>query len=115
MVAKRARYVPDRGDLVWIGLDPTQGHEQQGRRPALVLSPKVYNQKAGLALMCPLTSRVKGYPFEVLVQTGGIEGVLLTDQIRSLDWRARGVEKIETASPQIVSRVQAFVKKLIID
>jgi mRNA interferase MazF len=85
-----ARYLPDRGDAVWLAFDPRAGHEQSGRRPALVLSPARYNEKAGLALLCPITSRVKGYPFEVVLPEGcGVEGVVLADQVKSLDWRAR--------------------------
>ena len=83
-------YVPDRGDLVWLELSPQTGHEQAGRRPAAVLSPRSYNAKVGLCLACPLTSQQKGYPFEVAVPDGlAIAGVILADQIKSLDWRAR--------------------------
>ena len=86
-------YIPDRGDLVWITFNPQAGHEQAGRRPALVLSPKVYNSKVGLALLCPVTSRIKGYPFEVMIPVGlEIGGAVLSDQIKSLDWKIRGVE-----------------------
>ena len=88
-----ARYIPDRGDIVWINFDPKAGHEQGGRRPAIVLSPKSYNRPAGLALLCPVTSRAKGYPFEVELPEGGpVTGVVLVDQLRSLDWQARQVE-----------------------
>ncbi len=87
-------YVPERGDVVWVSLDPQAGHEQSGRRPALVVSPRSYNGKVGLALLCPITSQVKGYPFEVALPTGlDIGGVILADQVRSLDWRARRVER----------------------
>ena len=83
-------YVPARGDIVWLSFTPQSGHEQAGRRPALVLSPEAYNEKTSLALFCPITSRVKGYPFEVaLPSTGTVSGVILADQIKSLDWRAR--------------------------
>ena len=88
-------YVPERGDAVWIMLNPQAGHEQAGRRPAVVLSPAAYNSKVGLALFCPITSQVKGYPFEVLIPAGlPIGGVILSDQIKSLDWRARRVDRI---------------------
>ena len=88
-------YVPKRGDLVWINLNPQAGHEQAGRRPALVISPAAYNGKVGLALLCPVTSRVKGYPFEVAIPSGiAVEGVVLSDQVKSLDWRARNAERI---------------------
>ena len=84
---------PDRGDLVWVQLDPHAGHEQAGRRPALVLSPAAYNAKTGLALCCPITSRVKGYPFEVVLPDGlPVAGVALADQIKNLDWKARRAE-----------------------
>src|SRR3990172_1318707 len=85
-----SRYVPDRGDAVWLQFDPRLGHEQAGRRPALVLSPRTYNSRVGLALFCPITSQVKGYPFEVPLPTGlRIRGCVLADQIKSLDWRSR--------------------------
>jgi len=88
-------YVPERGDAVWLDLDPQSGHEQKGRRPALVLSPASYNGKVGLAILCPVTSRQKGYPFEVaLPDDSGLEGVVLADQVKSLDWRARKAELI---------------------
>lgn len=94
MVARRSR-IPDRGDVVWITLAPQAGHEQAGRRPAVVLSPAAYNGKVGLALMCPITSRIKGYPFEVTIPAGlPVTGAVLSDQVRSLDWRARQVERI---------------------
>lgn len=86
-------YVPDRGDVVWITLDPQAGHEQAGRRPAVVLSPAAYNGKVGLALLCPITRQAKGYPFEVQMPSGlPVGGVILADQIKSLDWRARTAE-----------------------
>lgn len=86
-------YTPDRGDLVWLTFAPQAGHEQAGRRPALVLSPAAYNGKVGLALLCPITSQVKGYPFEVAVPAGlPVSGVVLADQVKSLDWRARDAE-----------------------
>ena len=86
-------YIPDRGDIVWITFNPQAGHEQAGRRPALVLSPAVYNAKVGLAILCPFTSQIKGYPFEVLIPEGlAIGGVILSDQVKSLDWKARQAE-----------------------
>ena len=86
-------YIPDSGEIVWIMFNPQVGHEQAGRRPALVLSPKAYNGKAGLALLCPLTSQVKGYPFEVLIPEGlEVIGAILSDQVKSLDWKARQAE-----------------------
>ncbi len=86
-------YVPDRGDVVWISLNPQAGHEQAGRRPAVVVSAISYNRKAGLAVFCPITNQVKGYPFEVLLPDGlPVTGVILTDQVKSLDWRVREAE-----------------------
>ncbi len=90
-----AAYIPDAGDLVWLTFDPQAGHEQRGRRPALVVSPKAYNAKAGLALVCPVTNQSKGYPFEVEIPEGcGISGVVLADQLKSLDWKVRQVRRI---------------------
>ena len=90
MVARA--YIPDAGDLVWLTFDPQAGHEQRGRRPALILSPRAYNSKARLAIACPITSQVKGYPFEVPLPPGGtIAGVVLADHVKNLDWQARRV------------------------
>ena len=87
--------VPQRGDVVWLSMNPQAGHEQAGRRPALVLSPGSYNAKVGLAILCPITSRVKGYPFEVPIPDGlPVEGAILSDQAKSLDWKARKAEFI---------------------
>jgi mRNA interferase MazF len=83
-------FIPNRGDVVWLSFTPQVGHEQAGERPALVLSPEIYNRKSGLAVFCPITSRVKGYPFEVAIPSGfKLRGVVLSDQVKSLDWRAR--------------------------
>jgi mRNA interferase MazF len=96
-------WVPQRGDVVWVTMGPRTGHEQSGRRPALVLSPGAYNAKAGLAILCPVASRVKGYPFEVAVPDGlPVAGVILADQVKSLDWRAREAELLCEA-PQLVT------------
>ena len=85
-----AAYCPKRGDIVWLSFTPQAGHEKAGHRPALVLSPESYNRKVGLALFCPITSQVKGYPFEVPVPQGcQVSGVVLADQVKSLDWKAR--------------------------
>jgi mRNA interferase MazF len=98
--------VPDRGDAVWISLNPQAGHAQAGRRPALVLSPARYNGRVGLALLCPITSQVKGYPFEVALSSDlPVEGVVLADQVKSLDWRARGAEIIGKVPDRIVAEV----------
>lgn len=102
MVTPRAR-CPDRGDIVWIDFSPQAGHEQAGRRPALVVSPRAYNERSLLAILCPITNRSKGYPFEVALPPGSpVQGVVLADQARSLDWRARHVE-IAGAAPEAVT------------
>lgn len=106
-------FVPDAGDLVWLTFDPQAGHEQSGRRPALILSPKSYNQKSGLALVCPVTSQVKAYPFEVPVQGFGVQGVILADHLKSLDWKARQASKIGRISPQILTEVLARLAPLL--
>ena len=99
-------YVPQRGDVVWITLNPQAGHEQAGRRPAVVLSPAAYNSKVGLAILCPITNRVKGYPFEVLIPTGlPATGAILSDQVKSLDWRARNAECMCTLPSQPIALV----------
>lgn len=108
-----AAYIPDRGDLVWLQFTPQTGSEQAGRRPALIISPRAYNGKVGLALVCPITSRVKGYPFEVLLPEGsGVVGVVLADQIKSLDWRARTAKLIDRASSDVLDMVTARVLPL---
>jgi len=90
-----AAYVPTRGELIWLQFNPQAGHEQAGRRPVVVISPSSYNRRVGLALCCPVTSQVKGYPFEVRLPQGlGVEGAILSDQVKSLDWRARKARRI---------------------
>jgi mRNA interferase MazF len=99
-------YIPERGDLIWLVFDPQAGHEQAGRRPALVISPKPYNAASNLALFCPITSRVKGYPFEVLLPTNSkVTGAILSDQIKSLDWKARKAKLITRTSPEVIAEV----------
>jgi mRNA interferase MazF len=99
-------YIPNRGDVVWLQFTPQAGHEQAGRRPALVLSPASYNGRVGLAIFCPITSQVKGYPFEVRVPPGlTIVGAILTDQIKSLDWRVRRAEYSCTLPDDVVETV----------
>ena len=93
------RYVPERGDIVWINLNPQAGHEQADHRPALVLSPKAYNAMVGLMLCCPITNQAKGYPFEVdICSDAHVSGVVLADQVKCLDWQARGIRKKGVAS-----------------
>lgn len=107
MVA-RGSYVPERGEAVWISFNPQAGHEQAGHRAALVLSPGAYNGIVGLALFCPMTSRVKGYPFEVKIPDGlEVHGVILSDQVKSLDWRAREAERICGLPEEVVREVLA--------
>ncbi|HWF18395.1 MAG TPA: endoribonuclease MazF [Verrucomicrobiae bacterium] len=109
-----AGYVPDRGDIVWINFDPQAGHEQSGRRPAVVLSPRSYNRPAGLALLCPVTNRSKGYPFEVtLPEDSTVTGVVLTDQVRSLDWRSRQVAFIGALNEQILIEIIERLRPLL--
>lgn len=100
-------YTPAPGDLVWLDFNPQAGHEQAGHRPAMVLSKRDYNQKTGLAIFCPITSKVKGYPFEVQIVGKGIEGVVLSDQIKSMDWKARNAKFIEKADDIILQDVLA--------
>ncbi len=113
MVAKRA-HVPNRGDVVWLDFGPVRGHEQNGRRPALVVSPERYNAKSGLALVCPITSHKKGYPFEVGFKTREVQGVILADQVRGIDWTQRGAEKISVVSEMVMTEVQEYIKKLVV-
>lgn len=99
-------YIPGRGDVVWISLNPQAGHEQAGRRPALVLSPASYNTKVGLAIFCPITQQVKGYPFEVIIPKGQeVQGAVLSDQVKSLDWKVRKVEFICRLPDSITTEV----------
>ncbi len=98
--------VPERGDLVWLTFNPQAGHEQAGRRPAVVLSPAAYNRKVGLALLCPITSRVKGYPFEVaLPDESPVHGAVLSDQVKSLDWGARRAERMGSLPGHLVTEI----------
>ena len=106
--------MPDRGDVVWLQFNPQAGHEQAGHRPALVISPRSYNSKVGLALFCPLTSHVKGYPFEVVLSEGGkAEGAILADQIKSLDWRVRQAKKFDEVSQEVMHEVMAKIGALV--
>lgn len=106
-----AEYVPERGDLIWLDFNPQAGHDQSGKRPALVLSPKDYNRRTSLLIACPVTSKVKGYPFEVTVTAKKIVGVILSDQVKSLDWRVRNAEFAEKASAAVIGETR---KKLLL-
>jgi mRNA interferase MazF len=107
-------YTPERGDIIWLSFSPQAGHEQAGRRPALVVSPAAYNRKVGLAICCPITSRAKGYPFEVALEsTGRTRGVVLSDQVKNLDWRARNAEFIEQAAAEVTAEVLGKLAALV--
>ena len=116
-MSRKAVYIPERGDAVWIDLDPQAGHEQAGRRPALVLSPSAYNGRVGLALFCPITNQAKGYPFEVPIADGcPVTGVVGADQVKSLDWRARRATLIgklpADIATQVLQRLQALLAEI---
>jgi len=107
-------HVPQRGDVVWITLNLQSGHEQAARRPAVVLTPGIYNEKVELAILCPITNQIKGYPFEVIMPDGlSVSGVILADQIKSLDWRVRDAEWICTLPPRVVVAVLQKVGTLL--
>ncbi|MEO7145650.1 MAG: endoribonuclease MazF [Bryobacteraceae bacterium] len=109
-----AAYVPDAGDFIWLTFNPQSGREQAGRRPGLVLSPRSYNQRSALAIVCPITKQAKGYPFEVVIRGSvGVDGVILADQIRSLDWTARRAERLGRCSPEILDEVLARLRALL--
>lgn len=110
-----AAYAPSRGEIVWLSFDPRAGHEQAGRRPALVLSPRAYNARVRLALLCPITSQAKGYPFEVALPEGlAVSGVVLADQVKSLDWKARNAEPAgvlpDTAVAEVLGKLGALLE-----
>lgn len=107
------KYIPKTGDIIWINFDPQAGREQARRRPALVLSPSIYNDKSSLALVCPITSVVKEYPFEVKLTGAGTEGVVLSDQVKSMDWQVRCAEYIEECPEAILDSVKNKIYKLI--
>jgi len=113
-VVDREGPFPERGDVVWITLNPQSGHEQAGRRPAVVLSPGAYNAKVGLAILCPISNQVKGYPFEVQIPAGLIvSGVILADQVKSLDWRATQAEWMCALPKETVVEVLRKVEVLL--
>ena len=107
-----AAWVPDVGDIVWLQFDPQAGHEQAGHRPALVLSPLRYNEKRGMMICCPMTSRIKGYAFEVVVSRNP-PSVILADQLKSIDWKARQAAKKGRVSAEILADVQAKIRSLL--
>lgn len=107
-------YVPSRGDIVWLNFTPQAGHEQMGTRPALVISPEKYNKKTGLAICCPITSNIKGYPFEVGISGKKINGVVLSDHLKNLDWKARKAKFIEKAPKDVIEQCSMKISVLII-
>jgi mRNA interferase MazF len=112
---KALHYVPDRGDLVWITLNPIAGHEQAGRRPAMVISPRSYNRKTGLCVVCPATRQTKGYAFEVqIANPDGTTTVVLADHLRNVDWKARNIQLIHRVSDTELSEVVARIDALLV-
>lgn len=108
-----ALYVPDEGDIIWLNFTPQSGHEQAGRRPAVVLSPKAYNRRTGLLICVPITNQIKGYPFEVLLSGNDAMGAALADQIKSLDWKVRQAERKGRATPTEIADIKAKVRALL--
>jgi len=108
-----AAYVPNEGDIAWLNFTPQSGHEQAGRRPAVVLSPKAYNQRSGLLLCVPVTNQVKGYPFEVVLSGSGATGAALSDQVKSLDWKSRQAECKGRTTPTELADIKAKIKALL--
>jgi mRNA interferase MazF len=110
----RSNYIPERGDAIWLDFDPQTGREQAGRRPAIVLSPSAYNRKSGLVLVCPITSQIKGYPFESVIPEGlPVKGVVLSDQVRCLDWQKRHATRIAQIPEILILDVTAKLATLI--
>jgi len=110
----KAGFVPDTGDFVWLTFDPRAGREEAGRRPALILSPKMYNVRSSLALACPVTNQVKGYPFEVTVPArAGVTGVILADHLKSVDWKTRRAEPIGRCADDVLDEVRAKLAPLL--
>jgi len=107
------QYTPGKGDIVWLNFSPQDGHEQAGRRPALVLSPESYNRSSKLMIACPITTKIKGYPFEVRIKVGTINGVILADQIKNLDWNARRVKFVEKAPYEVVDETWELIQSLL--
>ncbi len=108
-----APYIPDEADIVWMNFTPQRGHEQAGRRPAVVLSPKTYNSRAGLLLCVPITNQIKGYPFEVILTGAGATGAALADQVKSFDWQARQAERKGRATIAEMVEIKSKIKLLL--
>ena len=106
-------YVPAAGDVVWLEFDPQAGHEQAGHRPALVVSPASYNGKTGLMVCCPMSTKIKGYPFEVLTDVAGVASAVLSDQVKSLDWKVRRAKKKGAVPADVMVHVRAKIKALL--
>ena len=106
-------YVPDTGEVVWLEFDPQAGHEQAGHRPALVISPASYNGKTGLMVCCPMSTKIKGHPFEVVTQVDGVDCAVLSDQVKSLDWKVRHAKKKAIVSEDVLMHVRAKMKALL--
>ena len=109
----RAAYVPDTAEVVWLEFDPQAGHEQAGHRPALVISPAGYNGKSGLMVCCPISTKIKGHPFEVLTQVDGVDCAVLSDQVKSLDWKIRRAKRKAVVSADVMLHVRAKIKALL--
>lgn len=112
-MAVKKQFIPERGDVIWVTLSPTRGHEQSGRRPVLVLSPAFYNERNGTAIICPITSKQKGHPFEVPVNVNRISGVVLSDQIRIVDWKARKIAFLTRAGLEVVNEAVEKINLLL--
>lgn len=107
------KYIPSAGDIVWLDFDPQAGREQSGHRPALVISASEYNRVTGLMVCCPMTTRIKGYPFEVAVNDGGVDSVVLADQVKSMDWRTRALKFKSKAKPSVLKQTRAKLKLML--
>lgn len=108
-----APYIPEEADIIWLNFTPQSGHEQAGRRPAVVLSPKAYNSRAGLVVCVPVTNQIKGYPFEVVLSGADTTGAALADQVKSLDWQASQAERKGTATMVEMAEIRAKIKSLL--
>lgn len=106
-------YIPDTGEVVWLEFDPQAGHEQAGHRPALVISPASYNGKTGLMVCCPMSTKIKGHPFEVVTQVNGVDCAVLSDQVKSLDWKVRRAKKKAAVDEEVLVHVRAKMKALL--